>query len=161
MEVLHKLGIDWKLLIAQGVNFLVLLFILKRFVYKPMLAFLEERAKKIEAGLHNADAASKALEKAESEQKRLLAEAQKEARGIVEEALAVAKRRDAEQLEKTKAEIASLLETSQKNITEEKERALREAKAELGELVILATQKLTGAKIDAAADNDLIKKALV
>lgn len=160
MEVLHKLGIDWKLLIAQGVNFLILLFILKRFVYQPMLGFLEERAKKIEAGLQNADAATKTLQKAEAEQKRLLTEAQKEARGIVEEAVAVAKRRDAEQLEKTKAEIVTLMEASQKHIAEEKERMMREAKQELGELVALATQKLTGAKIDVANDNELIKKAL-
>lgn len=160
MEILHKLGIDWKLLIAQGVNFLILLFILKRFVYKPMLAFLEERAKKIEAGLHNADAASLALAKAEAEQKKVLAEAQKQARGIVEEALAVAKRRDTEQLEKTKQEMASLLEASQKDIAESKERALREAKAEIGELVALATEKLVSIKVDAHTDNDLIKKAL-
>lgn len=160
MEVLHKLGIDWKLLIAQGVNFLILLFILKRFVYKPMLAFLDERAGKIESGLQNADAATKRLEEAEKEHKELLTKAQAEARGIVEEALAAAKRRDAEQLEKTKAEVAALLETGQKNIQEERERTLREAKEELGALVVMATEKLAGVKIDAAKDNELIQKSL-
>ncbi len=160
MEVLHKLGIDWKLLIAQGVNFLILLYILKRFVYKPMLAFLDERAGKIESGLHNAEAATKRLEEAEKEHKELLAEAQKQARIIVDEALAAAKRRDNEQLEKTKAEVAALLEAGQKNIIEERERALREAKQELGELVVLATEKLAGIKVDAEKDNELIQKSL-
>ncbi len=160
MEVLHKLGIDWKLLIAQGVNFLILLYILKRFVYKPMLAFLDERAGKIESGLHNAEAATKRLEEAEKEHKELLTEAQKQARNIVDEALAVAKRRDNEQLEKTKAEVAALLEAGQKNIAEERERALREAKQELGELVVLATEKLAGIKVDAEKDNELIQKSL-
>ncbi len=160
MEVLHKLGIDWKLLIAQGINFLVLLYILKRFVYKPMLAFLDERAGKIESGLQNAEAAGKRLEAAEKEHKRLLAEAQKEARAIVEEALSVAKRRDMEQLEKTKAEVAALLEAGKQSIAEERERSLREAKAELGALVILATEKLTGVKVDAEKDSELIQKSL-
>lgn len=160
MEVLHKLGIDWKLLIAQGVNFLILLYILKRFVYKPMLAFLDERAGKIESGLQNAEAASKRLEEAEKEHSKLLADAQKQARAIVEEAMVVAKRRDAEQLEKTKAEVAALLEASQKNIAEENERALQEAKKELGNLVVLATEKLVGLKVDTEKDNDLIQKSL-
>lgn len=160
MEILHKLGIDWKLLIAQGVNFLILLYILKRFVYKPMLAFLDERAGKIESGLQNAETATKRLEEAKKEQGKLLAEAQKEARGIVEEALAVAKRRDTEQLEKTKAEVAVLLIAGQKNIIESRERAFREAKQELGALVILATEKLAGIKIDAEKDNKLIQESL-
>lgn len=160
MEILHKLGIDWKLLIAQGVNFLILLYILKRFVYKPMLNFLDERAGKIESGLQNAEAANKRLIEAEKEHKQLLAQAQKEARGIVEAALVVAKRRDAEQLEKTKAEVAAMLETGQKNIAEERERALREAKQELGALVVMATEKLTGIKVDAEKDNELIQKSL-
>jgi F-type H+-transporting ATPase subunit b len=160
MEVLHKLGIDWKLLIAQGVNFLILLYILKRFVYKPMLAFLDERAGKIESGLHNAEAASKRLEEAEKEHGTLLADAQKQARSIVEEALLVAKKRDAEQLEKTKEEVATLLEAGQKNIAEESARALREAKKELGNLVVLATEKLVGIKVDTEKDNDLIQKSL-
>lgn len=160
MEVLHKLGIDWKLLIAQGVNFLILLYILKRFVYKPMLAFLDERAGKIESGLQNADAANKRLIEAEKEHKKLLADAQKEARSIVEEALAVAKRRDEEQLEKTKIEVAALLASGQKNIAEERERALREAKQELGALVIMAAEKLVGVKVDAEKDSELIQKSL-
>ena len=160
MEVLHKLGIDWKLLIAQGVNFLILLYILKRFVYKPMLAFLDDRAGKIEAGLHNAEAANKKLEAAEQEQKSVLANAQKEARAIVEEALLVAKKRDTEQLEKTKVEIVALLESNKKAILQEKEQALREAKTEIGSLVILATEKLAGMKIDTEKDNELIQKSL-
>lgn len=160
MEVLHKLGIDWKLLIAQGVNFLILLYILKRFVYKPMLAFLDDRAGKIEAGLQNAEAATKKLEAAEQEQKSVLDDAQKQARAIVEEALLVAKRRDTEQLEKTKEEIAALLETNKKAIAQEREQALREAKAEIGSLVVFATEKLTGMKIDETKDNELIQKSL-
>lgn len=160
MEVLQKLGIDWKLLLAQGVNFLILLYILKRFVYKPMLAFLDERSAKIDSGLQNAEAATKRLEAAEKEQESVLASAQKKAREITEEALAAAKRRDAEQLEKTKAEIERMLQASEEAIAGEKERMMREAKAELAELVLTATQKLTGATIDQKKHDELVQKSL-
>lgn len=160
MDVLHKLGIDWKLLIAQGVNFLILLYILKHFVYKPMLVFLDERSAKIESGLQNAEAASQRLEAAEKEHATRILDAQKEAREIIEAALLVAKNRDAEQLEKTKNEVALLLEAGKQSIQEERARALREAKQELGALVVSAVEKLTDVKLDAEKDNDLIQKSL-
>ena len=160
MEVLHKLGIDWKLLIAQGVNFLILLYILKRFVYKPMLNFLDERARTIESGLTNAKAAEEHLMLAEAEKKKLLAEAQKEARSIVEEALAVAKRRDEELHVKAQAEVAAMLEAGEKSIAESKAEMIREAKKELGELVVIATEKLAAIKIDVQKDTEAIQKSL-
>lgn len=160
MEALSNLGVDWRLFLAQAVNFLILLFILQRYAYKPMLKFLEERSTKIEQGLKDAEAATKRLEETEQEQKNVLSKAQKEARAIVEEAVAVAKRRDQEQLEKTKTEIAQMLEASQKNIAEEKERMLREAKAELGSLVVSATEKIAKVKLDASKDNELIRESV-
>lgn len=160
MEVLHKLGIDWKLLIAQGVNFLILLYILKRFVYKPMLNFLDERARTIESGLTNAKAAKEHLALAETEKSKLLVEAQKEARSIVEEALAAAKLRDAELHAKAQAEVAAMLEAGEKSIAESKAEMIREAKKELGELVVIATEKLAAIKIDAQKDTEAIQKSL-
>lgn len=160
MEALSNLGVDWRLFLAQAVNFLILLFVLKRFAYTPMLRFLDERSTKIEKGLKDAEAANKRLEEAQNEQKSILTEAQKEARTIVEEAVMVAKRRDTEQLEKTKSEIAKMLEMSQKSIALEKEKMLREAKAELGSLVVMATEKIAGVKIDTAKDNELIRETV-
>ena len=51
MDVFAKLGIDWKLLIAQAVNFGILFLVLRRFAYKPMLDFLENRSAQIDKGL--------------------------------------------------------------------------------------------------------------
>src|SRR4030066_2412588 len=97
-ELLTKLGIDWKLLIAQIVNFLVLLFILWKFAYGPILAMLEKRQKKIEKGLKDAEAAGKKLEESEERQKEILKKARTEAKEIVEKAHT--------QAEKSKSEIA-------------------------------------------------------
>ena len=83
-ELLNKLGIDYKLLIAQIINFLVLLFVLWKFAYGPILAILEKRQKKIEKGLADAEAAEKRLEESEKKQKEVLRKARTEAKEIVE-----------------------------------------------------------------------------
>ena len=69
-ELITKLGIDWKFLIAQIVNFLVLLFVLYKFAYGPILAMLEKRQKKIEKGLKDAEAATKNSKKAKKSKKK-------------------------------------------------------------------------------------------
>jgi F-type H+-transporting ATPase subunit b len=160
MEILHKLGIDWKLLIAQGVNFVVLLYVLRRFAYKPMLAFLDERQQKIETGLTNATKATEKLAEAEKEHRALLNDAKKEARALVEAALVAAKERDQESLDKTKGEVAALLALAQTEIAHEKNKMLREAKEELAEVVLLATEKMVHEKVDASKDKELVLSLL-
>ena len=98
-ELLSKLGIDWKLLIAQIINFLVLLFVLYKFAYGPIVAMLEKRQRKIEQGLADAEAARKNLEKSGEKQKEILKKARAEAKVIVEKAH--------KQAEKSKVEIAA------------------------------------------------------
>ncbi len=49
MELFGKLGIEWKLLLAQGLNFILLLIILRKFLYKPILKILDERRAKAES----------------------------------------------------------------------------------------------------------------
>lgn len=61
MEILKQFGINPLLLAAQVVNFFLLLFILKKFLYKPILKVLEERKKKIEESLKNAEEIEKRL----------------------------------------------------------------------------------------------------
>lgn len=60
-ELLHNLGIDWKLLLSQAVNFGLLIVALRLFAYKPLLAMLHERRKKIEGGLVKAEEADRRL----------------------------------------------------------------------------------------------------
>jgi F-type H+-transporting ATPase subunit b len=64
-SLLEHLGINWKLLVAQGANFFVLVILLNQLLYKPLVNLINERRKKIEEGLRNADTADKRLEEAE------------------------------------------------------------------------------------------------
>lgn len=77
-ELFHQLGIDWKLLAAQAVNFLIVLVILRLTVYKPLLGILDVRRKKIKKGLEDAELAKKDLLASEQIKAEKLAEAEKE-----------------------------------------------------------------------------------
>lgn len=85
-ELVHQLGLDWKLLLSQGVNFLILLAVLTIFIYKPLAKLMEERKKKIEFGLMGAEEAERRLKEIDRVKEEKLAEADKNALKIVGEA---------------------------------------------------------------------------
>ena len=66
-ELFSQLGIDPKLLLAQGVNFVILLVVLTKFVYKPLMKMVEERRKKIELGIKGGEKAEQIIKQAEQE----------------------------------------------------------------------------------------------
>lgn len=158
MEVLAKLGVDWKLLLAQAVNFAVLFWVLRRFAYQPMLDFLEKRAARIEQGLKDAEAAGAKLAEMEVKEKTVLSEARTEAKAIIMAAEESAKKRDAERALETEAKAKRLLEEATEKIREEKDKAMASAKAEIGELVMLSVEKILREKVDATKDKELLEK---
>ncbi len=85
-ELIHQLGIDWKLLLTQGVNFFILLVALTFLIYKPLVKTLEARRKKIESGILGAEEAEKRLHQIEILKKEKVGEAEKKAAGIISEA---------------------------------------------------------------------------
>lgn len=85
MEILHDFGFDPKLFAAQIVNFLLILFVMRRFFYKPILEMLHKRQKSIEEGVIKAQEAEKLFEKAAEKEKVILKKAQDEAKKMITE----------------------------------------------------------------------------
>ncbi len=160
MEVFAKLGIDWKLLIAQAVNFTVLLFVLRRYAYRPILRALEARTKKIEQGLQAAAQSQKKLQAVVEEEKRIMAAAREEARDILLKAEMSAKERDALMLRETKGKIDRMIMDADSHLAEEKARLVREAKSEISSLVLLATERVLGGVVDAKVDAKLVQQSV-
>lgn len=160
MEALDSLGIDWKLFIAQVVNFLILLFILSKLLYKPLLKLFDERSKKIEQGLKDAEISSKNLEQAEKEAEKIRQNAYKEAN----ELLANSKKEAEEQ---TKAIIADAHKEAEKIIkrgSEEvinmKNNLVKETRAQISDLLTLSLDKITSKKLDVKTRDKLTKEAI-
>ncbi|MDR1522444.1 MAG: ATP synthase F0 subunit B [Endomicrobium sp.] len=75
MEIIQKFGLEAKLFLFQLVNFLIIVFILKRFLFAPLRKMLEQRKRKIEQSLLDAENAKLALDNASQERKKMLSEA--------------------------------------------------------------------------------------
>ena len=158
MEALANLGIDWKLFLAQAVNFLILLFILRRYAYRPMLEFLEKRSDRIEKGLKDAEAATKKLSEMGEKEKKVLKDARHEAKALIEAAEISAKKRDAERLAETELKTKRFLEEVRTKIEDEKKKSIAEVKQEIAEVVTVAVEKVLREKMDTTKDRELIKQ---
>ncbi|MEK7094291.1 MAG: hypothetical protein AAB903_03060 [Patescibacteria group bacterium] len=77
-QFVSQLGIDWRLLVSQAVNFLIVLVVLRLFVYKPVLDILHERKRKIEEGLVKAEEAERRLSEVDLIKKEKIHEAETE-----------------------------------------------------------------------------------
>jgi F-type H+-transporting ATPase subunit b len=160
MELLENLGINGKILLAQIINFFILFWVLKKFAYKPVLSLLEERTKKIEKGLADAEKAHRKLEETEQKEKKVLTDAKKQAQEIIKKAEDQAEKNKEEIVAESKAKVEKLVVIAKKNIEEEKNKMIGEVKDEVAELVILATEKVTNKKINSESDKELIEEVI-
>ena len=160
MELLNSLGINGKLLIAQIINFLILLFVLYKFAYGPVLKMLDERTKKIEKGIKDAENSGKKLEEIAAREKGILDEAKKQAKEIVRRSEDAAVAQAEELVMTAKDQTQKMVETAREQIEQEKNKILVEAKAEIAGLVMVATEKIIGEKLDPEKDAQLIKNAI-
>lgn len=160
MEMLQAFGIDYRLLIANFVNFGLLLLILYKIGYKPIMKFINERTTTIEAGVKNAERATTALAEAEASQASLLAKARQEAQQLLTEAQQRAEQQGAMIVERSKTEAHKVIDQAKLDIRQQHDQMMREAKQELSAVVVLATEKILRAKLSTAADEELLKKVL-
>jgi F-type H+-transporting ATPase subunit b len=156
MELITKLGIDPTLLIAQVINFLVLFFILKKLIYKPLLNLFDKRKKMIEKNVEDTKKIEERLEKLEEERKTILSDASKEAMTIVESAKKEAEKEREEALVKAKKEISTLAERYREQLATEKAGMIRELRAEMAELIVAGSQKILQKEFSGEAQKKLM-----
>lgn len=159
-ELAGKLGVDWKLLIAQIINFLVLLAILYKFLYKPVLEMMQKRTRRIEEGLEKAEEIEKELAKTKENYNKEISRAKKEANEIIVKARDLAEEKKKEILAKTEEKIAQITEKEKIKIEMQKMQVAKEIKAEVADLLTLSMQKILGERGDLKLDKNLIEKTL-
>lgn len=159
-ELIKTFHIEVNLLIAQIVNFTIVLFVLYKFAYGPILKTLNERTKKIEKGLSDAEKAGKKLNEITIKEKEVLADAKKEAQNIIKTAEDQAKANAMSIVLEARNQNEKLLETTKKQIEQEKDKMIIAVKSEIGDLVIAATEKILAEKIDKQKDAEIIARTL-
>lgn len=146
-ELFENLEIKWQLLAAQAVNFFVLLFILKKFLYKPLLKFLRERRASIEEGLKKSALAEQQFREMRELQARELAKTRQEAQKIIDETKKRAQEAQAQMLTAAKSQTEMLFAKAEKDIEQMKSTRLEDAEREIGRLAIEGMEHLLKEKM--------------
>ncbi len=154
------MGLNIKILIAQLINFAVLVLVLWRFGYKPILKFLDERKEKIEQGVLDAKKAMAKLEEISDKEKEIIKRAKKEALIILEKARKQGDKNRKEIIDEAKEEIGQIINEEKAKIQVEKGETLKEIKREIADLVIKSVEKVLEEKIDEKKDKELIQRII-
>lgn len=146
--------IDWKIIVAQAINFGIVLAVLYFFALKPLKKMMDERTANIEGGLNDAKTNSELLTKTKKEYDAIVAGARTEAHTIFQEGKKEAETKKAEMIENAKKEVDNMILNGKKVLESEKAKILEEAKSEIVGLVVKATEKLLESKTDEKFDSN-------
>ena len=162
MDALKPLGIDPALIIAYLINFILLLLLLRLFLYRPILNMLAERRRKVEDSLAQADKVRQQAEVQRAEFQRELEDARRVSQDAatratqevekMREAIVVEARKDAEQIR----------EQARQQVNLERQQAMAEIQREVVNLSVDMTRRVLGrtVKVDEKAQRLLIRQFL-
>ena len=140
--------------------FLATFFVLRRFAFGPIQKIIDERRQRIREALHEADNARAEARKMLDEHRAMMAEARGKAEEILVEARKVAEAQKKRLREELEADRQRRLEETTRQIEAETVRALELIRAEVADLTVIATQKVTGKVLDQADHKRLIDEAI-
>lgn len=143
-------------LIAQIINFLILVAILTKVAYKPLMQALADRQAKIADSLETAEQEKQAAEKLRQEYLAQLAEARTQAQAIVEKAAKLAEQTKEQMLKEAREESARLLKATQEEIARERDLAIAELKGEVVTLAVAAASKIIAQNMDDTANAKIV-----
>lgn len=144
--LIEAFGINGKLLLAQSVNFALLVAGLTFFLYKPVLKILKERQELIEKGVRDAEAASKSAMETEGKKKDILSQAERDAENKVQKAIEEAKAERARIVERAQTQSDTILSDAELQAKELARKALLESEKEIAKTAILAAEKILAGK---------------
>ncbi|MBP2645420.1 MAG: atpF [Firmicutes bacterium] len=147
--------LNWTL-IAQIINFVILVAILTWVGYKPLMKALADRQAHIAESLETAEREKVAAEELKLEYQQQLAQARNQAQAIVEKATKLAEQTKEEILQEARTEHARLLKAATEEIARERELALTAMRNEVVNLSIAAAGKVLGQQLDEAANAALV-----
>jgi F-type H+-transporting ATPase subunit b len=142
------------------VNFLVLLYLLRRFMWGPILATLDRRAAKIREGLELTESARREREQLKQEVEKILGEARREAAAVAERTTKAAEAAAADIRTQAKTEADRIRERGRTDAQALHDQALAQLRSEVASMVVLAASRILGREISAEQHRTLIERSL-
>lgn len=162
-NLLHVLGIQWSALIAQMVNFAILLFILSRFVYRPVLRVIDTRRDLIAKSMKNVEDIDRRKEVLDRERVTVLRKADEEAGALMERARTEAETMGGEIEKAARTHAGQIVATGIEQMENERAAMVKEIQNKLAHAIVLSAEKILRrefSKEDQESFEDELKKNL-
>lgn len=155
---MEALGIDWRLLVTQIVNFAILLFLLYRFLYNPVLNMLAERRERISEGLAEAERVREEAQQQRQEYEQELQRQRQESQERIQRAMQASEEAKEEILEEARREADQIKARAREEIEYERRQALEQLRTQVADLAILAAKKVLDGAIDENVQRKLVQR---
>jgi F-type H+-transporting ATPase subunit b len=162
-DILHALGIQWSALIAQAINFVILLFLLSRFVYKPVLGVIDRRRTEVAESMEKAKEIDRQKEIIDEQRTVILRKADEEAGQLLSRAKAEADALHADIEKAAKAQAAQIVTKGMEQLENERAHMVREIQDKLAHAIVKSAENILRrefSKEDQASFEDELKKNL-
>ena len=156
MGLLQDLGVDGPKLIAQLINFAIVLFVLWRFAYKPVLEMLENRRQKIAESMDNAEKIKAELAETQAERDKVMTEANQKAEKLIADAKEAAKQVGQVEGQKAVKQAEEIIRKAREATQADRDQMMAELKAEIGRLVVDTNARVSGRVLTAEDQQRLI-----
>jgi F-type H+-transporting ATPase subunit b len=155
-ELIKTFHIDWKLLIAQLVNFFLVLGVLWKFALKPLQKIMADRSQEIQNSLTQAKEIEQKLKETDQNKIDTLLQAKKDAQAIIDQTNKEAEILREKKVSELRLEMEKIVVQTKTSLANEKEQMIREVKSEVADLVIAVSSKLLEKNIDNESNKKLI-----
>jgi F-type H+-transporting ATPase subunit b len=160
MELIEKFGIDVRTLIAQIVNFLIVLLVLYRFAFKPVLKLLDDRAKKIKISLQHAQEVERKMQELDALKNRMLQEVEQKSQMMLKTTQEKADQERQFIVNKAKNEVKDIIEKAQQEIQITRKNLLDVSKNDIVAVIVTSLEKILPKKIDHAFEKEMITSVI-
>ena len=157
---MEGLGINLPTLLAQIINFAILLGLLYLVAYKPIMRMLDERSRKVKESMEQTEYIKQQAEHAEEEVKKQLETAGKEGMEIIARAMRSGEEMRQKSVQDAKKDAESLVARARVEIQRERDGAIDELRKEFADLTIMAAEKVIEKSLDKQTHRQLIDKVL-
>ena len=157
---IDALGFNLPALIAQIINFVLLLIIFRLVLYKPLLKMLDERKQRIQDGLDASDEAKRRLSQTEQEVAKELEKARPQGQEQIAQAQQIASRIQEESRQAARTEAEQLIERARGEIQLERDSAISQLRQEFAGLTISAAERVIKEELDENKHRRLIEEVL-
>ena len=158
--MVEALGISLKEFIFYLINFLILMGVLTRFLYKPFLNMLATRKQSIKDALDNAELINRRADEKMEQYSKRISKVEEESREIIRTAKIQADAQARDIIEDARKEAGDIIAKAEKTIEKEKEKAMEEMKQEIAVLAVMDAEKIVEREIQRAGQEAIVEEVI-